>query len=217
MKRTLKTLLIILSILSANVSLATESNTPLNAKELNDIINPPGAAALNIMVNALSSLKELRKQNRANNENVKTLIKIKFLPNLAINYSTQLTLKNHWSNLSKEQKYLFQRYITQSLIKDYAGYLGAYEQLESINISVSPNIKRKDNKAIVKLLISFDGNPKPFKVTLNMIHLDRWRIYDVRFLGVSIIKTYQAQFNAYIKRKGLERLIEKISKKLAKG
>ncbi|RUA06449.1 MAG: ABC transporter substrate-binding protein, partial [Gammaproteobacteria bacterium] len=101
--------------------------------------------------------------------------------------------------------------------KDYAGYLGAYEQLESINISVSPNIKRKDNKAIVKLLISFDGNPKPFKVTLNMIHLDRWRIYDVRFSGVSIIKTYQAQFNAYIKRKGLERLIEKISKKLAKG
>jgi phospholipid transport system substrate-binding protein len=50
-----------------------------------------------------------------------------------------------------------------------------------------------------------------------MIRLDHWRIYDVLFAGVSIIKNYQAQFNSHIKRKGMDSLVKKITEKLSKG
>ncbi len=179
-----------------------------------DIIDPPNTAALNIMVNALSSLKELKKQNQASPENIKTLIEIKMLPNIAIEVSTELALKEHWGQLNQQQKLIFQRYITQSLIKDYASILGSYDGLDSINITVDPKVKRKDNKAIVKLVIYFNENPKPITISLKMIRTTHWRIYDVVFAGVSIIKNYHAQFNSHIRRKGVDSLIAKVIKKL---
>lgn len=217
MKNMIKTLLIILSILSASITLATENNTVSNAEKLHDIINPPNTAALNIMMSALSSLKKLREQGYANPENVRALINIKLLPNIAMGVSTQSALKDHWGYLNDEQKQLFQHYITHALIRDYAGALGAYKELDSINILVDPNVKRKGNRAIVKLKIAFGNNPNRFKITLNMVRSDRWRIYDVKFSGVSMIKTYRAQFNSHIRRKGLNSLIEKIERKLAKN
>ncbi|RUM78756.1 MAG: ABC transporter substrate-binding protein [Candidatus Thioglobus sp.] len=187
-------------------------------KILNDsvaeIIDPPGAAALNIIVNNLSSLKALRKQNKASIENVEHLIKVKLLPNIATNIATELTLKKHWLKLSDQQKSIFKAYIIQSLIRDYAGILGAYDQLDSINISVDPKIKRKGNKAIVKLIIHLGDNPKPIHVTLKMIRSNQWRAYDLVFSGVSLMKNYRAQFNSHIRRKGIDSLVSKISKKI---
>lgn len=217
MKNTIKTLFIILSILSISATLVAKDNPSSHSKMLTNIIDPPNTAALNIMVNALSSLKELRKQEQATAENIKALIKIKLLPNIAIDVSTHLVLKKHWNNLNNKQKHLFQEYISESLIKDYAGILGAYEQLDDINISVHPKVKRKDNKAIVKLLVSLNDKQNPFEITLKMVRSDRWRVYDILFSGVSLIKNYQAQFNSRIRRKGLDNLIKEITKKLSKN
>lgn len=209
-----------LTIFYVNFALAAEGMPSIQNPEkiLNDpvaeIIDPPGAAALNIIVNNLSSLKALRKKNKASIENVKHLIKVKLLPNIATNIATELTLKKHWLKLSDQQKSIFKAYIIQSLIRDYAGILGAYDQLDSINISVDPKIKRKGNKAIVKLIIHLGDNPKPINVTLKMIRSNQWRAYDLVFSGVSLMKNYRAQFNSHIKRKGIDSLVSKISKKI---
>ncbi len=216
----IKRLAIILTIFHLNVAFAMEGVSALlnPAKIMNDsiadIIDPPNTAALNIMVGALSSLKELRKTDRATPENIKSLIRIKLMPNIAMDVSTELALKRHWSKLSTAQKNIFQRYISQSLMKDYAGILGSYEKLDSVSISVGPNIKRKDNRAIVELIITFNDDPKPFKISLKMIRSSHWQVYDVVFSGVSLVKNYAAQFNSHIKRKGIDSLIAKIVKKL---
>lgn len=216
----IKRLIIILAIASLNFAFAVETMpSMLNpVKVMNDkvadIIDPPNTAALNIMVNALSSLKELRKKNEASDENIKALIKIKLLPNISMDVSTELALKTHWHKLSDQEKSIFKKYITQSLIRDYAGILGSYERLDSVSISVDPKIKRKDNKAIVKLIISLNDDPKPFTISLKMIRSSQWRVYDVVFSGVSLMKNYRAQFDSHIKRKGIDSLIAKTLKKI---
>jgi phospholipid transport system substrate-binding protein len=209
-----------LTVFYVNFALAASSTPPIlnSTKILNgsiaEVIDPPGAAALNIIVSNLSSLKELRKKNMASVENIEHLIKVKLLPNIAVAISTELALKKHWHKLNLQQKLIFQTYIVQSLIKDYAGMLGAYDELDSINISVDPKIRRKDNKAIVKLIIHFSDNPKPINVSLKMIRSSQWRAYDLIFSGVSLIKNYRAQFNSHIRRKGIDSLVSKISKKI---
>ncbi|HIF48269.1 phospholipid-binding protein MlaC, partial [Candidatus Thioglobus sp.] len=193
----LKTLLIILSILSSNVALAMDANTnhaPANSV-IADIIDPPNSAALNIMVSALSSLKELKKQNKASKENVEMLIRLKLLPNIAMGVSTKIALDKHWGELNIQQKQFFQYYISESLIQDYVGILSSYEKLNSIQITVDPKVKRKDNKAIVKLYIRINDEPKPVSITLKMIRLNAWHVYDIVFSGVSVVKNYRAQFN----------------------
>lgn len=89
-----------------------------------------------------------------------------------------------------------------------------YDNLDSINVSVDPEIVRKDNRALVKLRITFNDDPKVTIVSLKMIRSNRWKVYDVVFSGVSLVKNYRSQFKSYIRRNGLEALIEKISNKL---
>ena len=123
-------IILALTILYVNSTLAASSAIPIpnSTKILNgsiaEVIDPPGAAALNIIVSNLSSLKELRKKNMASVENIEHLIKVKLLPNIAVAISTELALKKHWHKLNSQQKIIFQTYIVQSLIKDYAGMLG---------------------------------------------------------------------------------------------
>jgi phospholipid transport system substrate-binding protein len=209
-----------LTVFYVNFALAAEGmpSIPNPEKILNDsiaeIIDPPGTAALNIIVSNLSSLKELKKNNLASVENIEHLIKVKLLPNIAVTISTELALKEHWHKLNLQQKLIFQTYVVQSLIKDYASILGAYDKLDSINISVDPKIRRKGNKAIVKLIIHFSDNPKPINVSLKMIRSSQWHAYDLVFSGVSLIKNYRAQFNSHIRRKGMDSLLSKISNKI---
>ena len=187
-----------LTVFYVNFALAADAtpSIPNPTKTINnpvaEIIDPPGTAALNIIVSNLSSLKELRKNNIASVENIEHLIKVKLLPNIAIDISTESALKKHWHKLNSQQKIIFQTYIVQSLIKDYAGILGAYDQLDSINVSVDPKIRRKDNKAIVKLIIHLGDNPKPINVSLKMVRSSQWRAYDLVFSGFCIDGTSPA-------------------------
>jgi len=215
MSRFLFTLIYIFLLLSSSLSYAVEGNVAQPKNEnISDIIDPPGSAALNILVSSLSSLKELKKQNKGTIENIETLIRLKLLPRLDIVYSTQRALDNYYDDLTDSEKQLFETYIVESLINDYVGILGAYQDLDSINISVGKNILRKDNRANVPLIISFSDNSQPVEIALSMIKTTSWKIYDVIYSGVSLIKNYQAQFGSMIKRKGKDSLIGIITKKV---
>jgi len=215
MSRFLFTLIYLFLLLSSSLSYAVEGNgdQPKN-DNISYIIDPPGSAALNILVSSLSSLKELKKQNKGTIENIETLIRLKLLPSLDIAYSTQRALDNYYDDLTDSEKQLFETYIIESLINDYVGILGAYQNLDSINISVGKNILRKDNRANVPIFISFSDNSQPVEIALSMIKTNSWKIYDVTYSGVSLIKNYQAQFGSMIKRKGKDFLIGIITKKV---
>lgn len=212
----MKITIIIWVILYTSIAFAINkpNHTPtLETPNIAKITNSPQMSALNIIQNTLSSLKTLKKHKQVNIEEVRALIKTELLSNVAIDTATKLALKKHWNTLTSSQQSLFQQYIIQSLIKDYANIFIAYDKLDDLQIVIDPKIKRQDNKAIVKLIVSINNNAKPIILTLKMIQTDQWRIYDVVFSGVSLIKNYHAQFNSHIRRKGLESLVAKIMKK----
>lgn len=212
----IKTALIILSILQMNFAFAQEEapKIPIDKQEVIDILDPPGTAALNIMLSALSSFKELKKSEQVSMENTTSLVKIKVLPYIAMETSTQIALEDHWNQLNAQQKQLFVNYIEHSLIKDYVGMLYSYKDIDYVEIALQQNVLRKDNRALVNLEIKANAESKPSVITLKMIRDGRWRIYDVVFSGVSVVKNYNAQFNSHIKRKGLDSLIQKTIEKL---
>lgn len=216
----MKKIITIVAIFFINSTFAASSNTEKDnttnevAQSVIEIIDPPGAAALSIIVDSLSSLKELKKHNQSTIENIKALINVKLFPHLDVNTALKISLKGYWEDLDFKQRQVFYKYIVQSLVNDYAAILVTYDNLDSINVSVDPEIVRKDNRALVKLRITFNDDPKVTIVSLKMIRSNRWKVYDVVFSGVSLVKNYRSQFKSYIRRNGLEALIEKISNKL---
>ncbi len=212
----IKTLLIVLSIFPINTTLAIDKVLNTTHQAIVDMIDPPNSAALNIMVSALTSLKELKKQKRATKKNIEALTRLKILPNIAINVSTKIALNKYWDNLNIQQKQFFKYYISESLIQDYVGILSNYDKLDSVQISVDPDVKRKNDKAIVRLIININNDPIPSIISLKMIRFNTWRVYDIVFSGISIVKNYRAQFNSYIRRNGIDGLIRKSKQKLKK-
>jgi phospholipid transport system substrate-binding protein len=179
-----------------------------------EIINPPSATAINIITSSLASLQELKTQGKDTLKNINTLIEIKLISNLDTHTAVKVALKKYWRKLTPAQNLIFERYIVQSLIRDYSGFLTEVKSLDKVNINVLPKIKRKKNRAIVPIELMIDKDSKPVNFSLKMIHFDKWKIYDLEFSGVSLMKNYRSQFNSYIQRKGIDALIKKLATKI---
>ncbi len=68
--------------------------------------------------------------------------------------------------------------------------------------------------AIVKTFIIDDRNKIPVDYSLKKIG-DRWRIYDVKVEGVSLVKNYRTQFNDILRKEKPAQLIERLKTKVA--
>jgi len=196
----LKRLFIILAILHINLSFASGSNT-----------NTPNQIAVNVIEGALLSLKTLKDKNSASTYNIETLVLNKLMPNVNMDYATKLMLGKHWGKLNDKQKIHFKDYVTRSIVNDYVGLLKSYKNINDLNISVEPGSETRDNEASVKLHISFNKKNEQYFITLKMVKINQWLIYDAVFPGLSMLEYYKKNFNSIIKRKGMDGLIAVIS------
>ena len=192
----LKKLIIILAIFHSSLTFAQTADT-----------NTPHAVAVDVIEGALLSLKTLQNQNTNSLSNIEDLVLTKLMPNVTVDIASKIILRNRWNDLSHEQQAMFINYITHRIVQDYVGLLSSYENLNDLNIEIEDNYTLNDNKASVKLHIGINKNNYHYYITLKMVELDRWYIYDAVFPGISMLKHYQKNFDSIIKRKGMEGLI----------
>ncbi|RUM86748.1 MAG: ABC transporter substrate-binding protein [Candidatus Thioglobus sp.] len=192
----LKRLVIILTIVYMNLAFAERPNE-----------NTPHSVAVNVMEGALLSLKTLQEQNENSLINIESLVLNKLMPNVDIDFATKIMLRDRWNDLSPKQQTMFIDYITRSIVQDYVGLLNSYENLDDLNIQIEDGSTINGNKASVKLHIAINKNNYQSFITLKMVKLDRWYIYDAVFPGISILMHYQKSFDSIIKRKGMDGLI----------
>jgi phospholipid transport system substrate-binding protein len=167
--------------------------------------NTADKAAQDIINSSIDKLKTLHQTTKEPNfSQVKNLINANFLPFVDTKFSASQALKPYWNSLTPNQQQKLADYIVNSLIDDYAGVLISYKDLDSLKIKADPKIKQRDNLAIVALNITTNTKNEDLIIATKMIKTDIWRVYDLVVSGVSLIKTYEQQFNSYIKRKGFD-------------
>ena len=192
----LKRLVIILTIVYMNLAFAERPNE-----------NTPHSVAVNVMESALLSLKTLQEQNKSSLSNIENLVLSKLMPNVDISFATKIMLRDRWDDLSSKQRTMFVDYITRSIVQDYVGLLNSYENLNDLSIQIEGGGTINGNKASVKLHIAINKNNYQYFITLKMVKLNRWYIYDAVFPGISMLMHYQESFDSIIKRKGMDGLI----------
>jgi len=192
----LKRLVIILTIVYMNLAFAERPNE-----------NSPHSVAVNIMKGTLLALKTLQEQNKNSLNDIENLVLNKLMPNVDINFATKIILRDRWNDLSPKQQTMFADYITHSIVQDYVGLLNSYENLDDLNIQIEDGSTINGNKASIKLHIAINKNNYQYFITLKMVKLNRWYIYDAVFPGISILMHYQKNFDSIIKRKGMDGLI----------
>ncbi|MEA3383370.1 MAG: ABC transporter substrate-binding protein [Campylobacterota bacterium] len=124
----------------------------------------------------------------------------------------KLSLGKVWRTLSKETGDKFISLYVKRMKKSYSSKIDAYsdekvevtkiEQPKKSRIALVTNLVSKTNK--LEIVYKFH---KPRKL---MLDKNRWLIYDVEILGVSILKTDKAQFREFLKTHKIEELMEKM-------
>lgn len=124
----------------------------------------------------------------------------------------KLSLGKNWKILNKNDKEKFVKLYVNRMKKSYSSKIDAYsdekvevtkiKQPKSNRIELITNLVSKDNK----LEISY----KFYKPKRLKMDKDKWLIYDVVIIGVSILKTDKAQFREYLQTKSIKELMAEL-------
>lgn len=127
----------------------------------------------------------------------------------------KLSLGKVWRTLNKQNKDKFVKLYVERMKKSYSSKLDTYnnqkvqvtkiEQPKPNRIELFTNILNGKEK--------FDISYKYYKTSKAKDKKDRWLIYDVVILGVSMLKTDRAQFKEFLRTKSINDLMKQLNKK----
>ena len=206
---------IVLNILKAfliNISfigiiLASNSCPSIHPKDAKDL---PVEQTEAILGDILCSFIELHSESNSTRLSTLNLTKKKIIPYIDLEYSTELVLGDYWKQLQPREKKIFERDIKTTLIEEYINSLVNMEDWNHFEITVDKNFSQHNNLAEVKVLSYFENENISASVTLKMIRKDRWRIYDLVYLSLSIVDYFEYTYHEKIKRQGLKSLLENL-------
>ena len=171
----------------------------------------PATQAEAVIGNALCALIQLKKDGKYNYFNVLDLIRNQVIPFIDIEYTTELVLDEHWEGLKPDQKKIFKKDLTKSLIEDYLSLLINYGKFENIYLEVDKNIILIGNKSEVKIYTSTGSDREVTSITLKMIRNNKqWRVYDLIYQSISILNIEKMSYGSKIYRYGLDNFLQKI-------
>ena len=118
--------------------------------------------------------------------------------------------RKHWPNLSPDQRETFTDLFVERLRQSYLNKLTTYTD-EKIIYESPVVVKKKVH--VPTLLIS---NGKKISMLYKLYPTtNTWKIYDVEIQGVSIIRSYRAQFNEILQKGTFEDLLQKMQKPIS--
>ena len=150
--------------------------------------------------------KQLTKENR--NDKIVNIL----TPMFDFELMAKLSLGKKWKSLSKNDANNFVNLYVKRMKQSYSSKIDAYsdekvevtkiKQTKKSRIELITNLVSKTNK--LEIIYKF-YKPKKLKLDKN-----NWLIYDVKILGVSILKTDIAQFREFLKTNTIKQLMEKM-------
>lgn len=209
----MKTLNNILKVFLLNIVLigATYAATSCPALSIEKNYISPATQAEAVIGSALCALIQLKKDGEYRYHNVLDLIKKQVIPFIDIKYTTELVLDEHWEGLKPEEKKIFEKDLTKSLIDDYVSLLANYDKFESIYIEVDKNIILEGNKSEIKIYTSTGSDREVTAITLKMVRNNKqWRVYDLIYQTFSILNIETMSYGSKIHRYGLYNFIQRI-------
>ena len=205
----MKILLDILKVILINISFIglTFAANPCPSISPNDVDDTPVAQSQAIIDDILCSFIELNKNGSSTFFTTLNIAKKKIIPYIDVEYSTELALSDYWDQLQFKDRKIFERNLRNSLINEYIDILANIVNWNRINIIVDENVTKEGNMAELTVASSIDGEPAKAVVTLKMIKKDRWRVYDVAYLSISMIEFERYSYDSKIDRYGMEEFL----------
>ena len=127
------------------------------------------------------------------------------MPKLDIKLMSKIILgKKIWTNLTTSQKDDFVEAFKYRMTSTYMKSITAFDGEKVVFLPYEPG--KKENIAYVKSKYLIPGGD--IAVDYRLIKkTDGWKVYDIIFDGISLMKNYRADFREHISQSGIDSLI----------
>jgi phospholipid transport system substrate-binding protein len=122
------------------------------------------------------------------------------------------SLGRHWQDRSTEERQEFVRLFTELIDRAYLRRVDRYDGEQVIIVSDAV----EGNQAVVQTrIITRDKSEIPVEYLMHRTGEDRWRVWDVKIAGMSLVASYRAQFNKIIHAESYGDLVKRLQAKSA--
>jgi phospholipid transport system substrate-binding protein len=146
-------------------------------------------------------------------QRVTEFVKREVFPHVDAYRMSALVLGKHWRTATKEQKQKFTYEFRDLQVRTYASAFSTQFKEWSVNFLPS-KLKEGAKKTKIKTQILQQGKP-PVNVDYYMaFRKEKWKVYDIKIEGISMVITNRNTISDMIRRNGsLDAVIAEISKK----
>ena len=132
------------------------------------------------------------------------------MPKLDIKLMSKIVLgKKIWTNLSESQKGDFVEAFKYRMTSTYMKSITAFDGEKVVFLPYEPG--KRENIAYVKSKYLIPGGD--ISVDYRLIKKsDEWKVYDIIFDGISLMKNYRADFREHVSQSGIDSLITSLMK-----
>ena len=137
-------------------------------------------------------------------------------PTFDFELMAKLSLGKKWRSLNKQDKEEFVKLYVKRMKQSYSSKIDGYKNQKVIVTKIK---QPKSNRIALVTNVVNQKNPleiiyKFYKPRKRKQNKDKWLIYDLIILGVSVIKTDKVQFKEYLQTNSITQLMDNLGKKL---
>ncbi len=188
------------------------ATVPLAAQE---VMVPPDLVVIQATDEVLKAITDRRSELQADKAKLYALVHEIILPNMDFLRISRAILGKHWRTATPEQQQEFQQEFTALLIRTYATALFQYTDQKIVYKPLQ--VRDGDDRASVRAeFVPNDGPRVPFSYSLTNRDDTRWRVYDIKIDGVSLVTNYRTSYGNIIQKDGIDGLIDALRNKNVK-
>lgn len=129
---------------------------------------------------------------------------------------SMLVLGKHWKNITIEQQKCFVREFRSLLIRTYIITIFEYKN-SKINFLPSHNDVSKKRARVTMKATSMGRQSIIIVLSMYRTTKGKWKVYDVKIQGISLVTNYRSVFSAEIRNSGMDGLIDSLTKHNEQG
>lgn len=160
----------------------------------------------------LTELSSNRDTFMKDNNKLYDMVDSVVLPHFDFERMSKLVLGKHWRGANDDQRQKFIVEFKTLLVRTYATALFQYNGQKIVFKPFRHG--GGDEDAVVKTeIVPNDGPPIPMNYALSKSSDGKWRVFDIRIDGISLVTNYRTSYSSTIQTQGLDTLISLLAEK----
>jgi len=161
----------------------------------------------------LNAIDNNRAQIRKNPNKLEQLIRRIVLPHIDLEVVSRSVIgRKHWLNASNQARQAFKHQFVGYVVRTYSSAFSAYDNQKVKFYPIRGDASKQDRVVVQSQVVQDKG--KPISVNYRMLNRNgNWKVYDISVDGVSMVRSYRAQFSELLDQHGLSGLTQRLKEK----